>query len=93
MGEALASAPPSSAGAPGSSPFGVQVSISGEDGAADVTGVVCGVSVCATDAAGEGFGVGTSDDGSWAGRGCAACVVVFFAGSNADVGIALRSNG
>ena len=93
MGEALASALLLSAGALGSSPFSVQVSISGEDGAADVTGVVCGVSVCATDAAGEGFGVRTSDDGSWAGRGCAACIIVFFAGSNADVGTALWSNG
>jgi hypothetical protein len=60
-----------------------------EDGATNVAGVVFGDSVVATDIAGEGSGVGTRIDGSWAGKGCAACVVVFFAGSKADVGIAL----
>ena len=35
-----------------------------EDGAADVAGVVFGVSVVAADVAGEGSGVGTRIDGS-----------------------------
>jgi len=33
---------------------------------------------------GVGVGIGLRMDGSCAGRGCAACVVVFFDGSKAD---------
>ena len=61
-----------------------------EDGAADVAGIIFGVSVVAADVAG---GVGTRIDGSWAGRGCGAWVVVFFAGSKAERGIVLWSKG
>ena len=37
---------------------------------------------------GVGMGVGMRIDGRCAGKGCAACVVVFFDGSNAEMGMA-----
>jgi len=40
------------------------------------------------DGIGVGMGVGTRMDGRCAGRGCAACIVVFFDGSNAEIGMA-----
>lgn len=51
--------------------------------ATDVVGVGMGV----------GVGVGTRMDGRVAGRGCAACVVVVFDGSKAEMGMASRFNG
>ena len=38
---------------------------------------------------GGGVGVGTRIDGRHAGRGCAACIVVFFDGSKAERGMVL----
>jgi hypothetical protein len=39
------------------------------------------------------LGVGTRIDGRVAGRGCAACIVVFFDGSKAEGGMAWQFNG
>lgn len=59
------------------------------------------MSKIAADGVGEGIGVGIGDgegvktriEGRFAGRGCAASVVVFFAGSKAVSGIASRFTG
>jgi hypothetical protein len=46
------------------------------------------VVVVVVEGVGVGMGVGMRIDGRCAGRGCAACVVVFFDGSNAEMGMA-----
>jgi hypothetical protein len=58
--------------------------------AADGVGVRIGVGVAdgVSVGVGVGVGVGTRREGRWAGRGYAACVVVFFAGSKAERGMA-----